>query len=137
MEGHVKMVTLYLTPNCVYCLKAKAWLEDHQIAYKERNILSEPITFEEIKKILRLTENGTDQIISKHSKAFRKLNGNIESLSLQELFQTIKGNPELLRTPLIVDEKKLQVGYNGEEIRRFMPRKNRTFQLREAQRMIH
>lgn len=137
MEGLVKMVTLYLTPSCVYCRKAKAWLEDHQITYKERNILSEPITIDEIKNILHLTEYGTDQIISKNSKAFKKLNGNIESLSLQELYKFIKDNPELLRTPLIIDEKKLQVGYNGEEIRRFMPRKSRIFQLREAQRMIN
>ncbi|PGY07376.1 transcriptional regulator SpxA [Bacillus sp. AFS031507] len=131
------MVTLYVTPSCVYCRKAKAWLEDHQIAYKERNILSEPITIDEIKEILRLTEYGTDEIISTHSKAFQKLNGNIESLSLQELYKFIKDNPELLRRPLIIDEKKLQVGYNEEEIRRFMPRENRTIQLREAQRMIN
>ncbi|MBV7509106.1 transcriptional regulator SpxA [Bacillus sp. sid0103] len=131
------MVTLYLTPSCVYCRKAKTWLENNQIAYKERNILSEPLTIDEIKKILRLTEYGTDEIISTHSKAFQKLNGNIESLSLQELYKFIKDNPELLRRPLIIDEKKLQVGYNEEEIRRFMPRENRTIQLREAQRMIN
>ncbi|QIZ09204.1 transcriptional regulator Spx [Priestia megaterium] len=131
------MVTLYLTPSCAYCRKAKAWLEDHQIAYKERNILSEPLSIDEIKKILHLTEYGTDQIISKHSKAFQKLNGNIESLSLQELYKIIKDNPELLRTPLIIDEKKLLVGYNEEEIRKFLPRKNRTFQLLEAQRIIN
>ncbi|MEY2195398.1 transcriptional regulator SpxA [Neobacillus sp. BF23-41] len=131
------MVTLYLTPSCVYCRKAIAWLEDHQIAYKERNILSEPLSIDEIKKILRLTEYGTDEIISTHSNAFKKLDGNIESISLQELYKLIKDNPELLRKPLIMDEKRLLVGYNEEEIRKFLPRKNRLFQLREAQRMIN
>ncbi|MEH7336594.1 transcriptional regulator SpxA [Neobacillus drentensis] len=128
---------LYLTPSCVYCRKAKAWLEDHQIAYKERNLLSEPLSINEFKRILRLTDYGTDEIISTTSKAYRNLKGNIESLSLQELYKLIKDNPELLRRPLIIDDKRLLVGYNEEEIRKFLPRKNRLFQLREAQRMIN
>jgi hypothetical protein len=46
-----------------------------------------------------------------------------------------KDNPGLLRIPLIIDEKRLQVGYNEEEIRKFLPRKYRLFQLLEAKRM--
>ena len=33
----------------------------------------------------------------------------------------------MLRRPIILDEKRLQVGYNEEEIRSFLPRKLRTF----------
>ena len=42
-----------------------------------------------------------------------------------------------VRRPIIIDEKRLQVGYNEDEIRRFLPRKVRTFQLREAQRLVN
>ena len=42
----------------------------------------------------------------------------------------------LLRRPIILDDKRLQVGYNEDEIRRFLPRKVRTFQLQEAQRLV-
>ncbi|HHQ0097690.1 TPA: transcriptional regulator Spx, partial [Listeria monocytogenes] len=35
------------------------------------------------------------------------------------------------------DEKRLQVGYNEDEIRRFLPRRVRTYQLREAQKMVN
>ena len=38
--------------------------------------------------------------------------------------------------PIILDVKRLQVGYNEDEIRRFLPRKVRTFQLQEAQRLV-
>ncbi len=131
------MVTLYSTPSCTSCRKAKSWLEKNQIAFTERNILSKPLTDDEIKNILRLTEDGTDEIISTKSKAFQKLNVNIESLSLPELYKIISDYPGLLRKPLIVDEKRLQVGFNDDEIRRFLPRKIRSFQLREAQRMIN
>ncbi|EFI82938.1 Regulatory protein spx [Listeria grayi] len=131
------MVTLYTSPSCTSCRKARAWLEEHEIPYKERNIFSEPLNLDEIKEILRMTEDGTDEIISTRSKTFQKLNVDLDSLPLQQLFELIQKNPGLLRRPIIIDEKRLQVGYNEDEIRRFLPRKVRTYQLREAQKMVN
>mgnify|MGYP001450375804 FL=1 len=131
------MVTLYTSPSCTSCRKAKAWLEEHNIPYRERNIFSEPLTLDEIKEILRMTEDGTDEIISTRSKVFQNLDVNIEQLPMKELFSLIQKNPGLLRRPIIIDEKRLQVGYNEDEIRRFLPRTVRTFQLKEAQRMVN
>jgi regulatory protein spx len=132
-----RMVTLYTSPSCTSCRKAKSWLEEHEIPYTERNIFSEPLSIEEIKEILRMTEDGTDEIISTRSKTFQKLDVNLDNMPLQDLFELIKANPGLLRRPIIIDEKRLQVGYNEDEIRRFLPRRVRTFQLREAQRMVN
>jgi regulatory protein spx len=123
------MVTVYTTPSCTSCRKAKAWLEEHQIDYIERNIIAYPLTVDEIKSILRLTEDGTDEIISTNSKRFQELNINIESLPLNEFYQLIMENPQMLRRPIIQDEKRLQVGYHEEEIRRFLPRKLRTYHM--------
>jgi regulatory protein spx len=131
------MVTLYTSPSCTSCRKAKSWLEEHDIPYTERNIFSEPLSMEEIKEILRMTEDGTDEIISTRSKTFQKLDVNLDTMPLQDLFKLIKENPGLLRRPIIIDEKRLQVGYNEDEIRRFLPRRVRTFQLREAQKMVN
>ncbi|PLR68964.1 MULTISPECIES: transcriptional regulator SpxA [Bacillaceae] len=131
------MVTLYTSPSCTSCRKAKAWLEEHEISYTERNIFSEPLSVDEIKEILRMTEDGTDEIISTRSKIFQKLNVNVETMPLQELYDLIQEHPGLLRRPIIIDEKRLQVGYNEDEIRRFLPRKVRTYQLREAQRLVN
>ena len=44
------MVTLYTSPSCTSCRKAKAWLEEHDIPYKERNIFSEPLSIERDKR---------------------------------------------------------------------------------------
>src|SRR5699024_10718115 len=131
------MVTLYTSPSCTSCRKAKSWLEEHDIPFKERNIFSESLTLDEIKEILCMTEDGTDEIISTRSKVFQKLDVDIEQLPLKDLCHLIQKNPGLLRRPIILDAKRLQVGYNEDEIRRFLPRKVRTFQLREAQRMVN
>lgn len=130
------MVKLYTSPSCTSCRKARAWLEENDIAYEERNIFSDPLSSDEIKDILRMTENGTEEIISTRSKAFQELDLNLEEIGLNELFDLIQTTPGLLRRPIIMDEKRLQVGYNEDEIRRFLPRKARKIELHEALRKM-
>ena len=128
------MVTLYTSPSCTSCRKAKAWLQENGIPFKERNIFSEPLNIDEIKNILRMTEDGTEDIISKRSKAYSKLNVDLDELPMKQLYKLISKNPGLLRRPIIVDEKRLQVGYNEDKIRRFLPRQVRELELAEAER---
>lgn len=130
------MVTLYTSPSCTSCRKARAWLEENNITYKERNIFSEPLKIDEIKSILRMTEDGTEEIISTRSKVFQELNVDLDDLPLNELFDLIQDNPGLLRRPIMVDEKRLQVGYNEDEIRRFLPREVRALELKQAQMIV-
>ncbi|MES9783556.1 transcriptional regulator SpxA, partial [Bacillus thuringiensis] len=121
------MVILYTTASCASCRKAKAWLEEHQIDYIEKNIVSNSMTVDELKSILRLTEEGATEIISTRSKTFQDLNINIEELSLNEFYTLIIEHPLMLRRPIMLDEKRLQIGFNEEEIRKFLPRSVRTF----------
>ena len=129
------MVDLYVSPSCTSCRKARAWLEKHDIPFKERNIFSEPLTNKEILKILRMTENGTEEIISTRSRAFQQLKINLDDLSIDQLLDLVEKNPSLLRRPIIMDDRRLQVGYNEDEIRRFLPRKVRRLELAEAQKI--
>ncbi len=129
------VVTLFTSPSCTSCRKAKAWLVENNIEFEERNIFSDPLTLEEIRNILSITEEGTEDIISFRSKTFQKLNIDIDTMSLQELYKVIQENPGMLRRPIIVDNKRLQVGYNEDEIRRFLPKSVRVKQLKEIKNM--
>lgn len=128
------MVTLYTSPSCTSCRKARAWLQEHDIPFTERNIFSDPLSVDEIKNILRMTEDGTEDIISKRSKAYQSLKVDLNALPMKVLYKLISENPGLLRRPIIMDDKRLQVGYNEDEIRRFLPRQVRELELAEAQR---
>ncbi|HBL2972493.1 TPA: transcriptional regulator Spx [Enterococcus faecium] len=129
------MLTLYTSPSCTSCRKARAWLQEHQIPFVERNIFSEPLNSSEVKAILQMTEDGTEEIISTRSKVFQKLNMDLDDLPLQELLELVQNNPGLLRRPIMIDDKRLQVGFNEDEIRRFLPRDVRQLELRQAQLM--
>ena len=66
------MITLFLSPSCTSCRKARAWLKKHDVPFKEHNIMTSPLSKQELTSILALTENGTDDIISTRSKIFQK-----------------------------------------------------------------
>ncbi|MFP3414674.1 transcriptional regulator SpxA [Bacillus sp. SIMBA_074] len=131
------MVILYTTASCGSCRKAKAWLEEYQINYIEKNIVSNSMTVDELKSILRLTEEGATEIISTRSKTFQELNINIEALSLNEFYKLIIEHPQMLRRPIMLDEKRLQIGFNEEEIRKFLPRSVRTVLNMELQKLAN
>ena len=77
------------------------------------------MTVDELKSMLRLTEEGATEIISTRSKTFQDLNINIDELSLNEFYKLIIEHPLMLRRPIMLDEKRLQIGFNDEEIRKF------------------
>lgn len=123
------------SPSCTSCRKAKAWLKEYDISFKERNIFANPLNKEEIMQVLRMTENGTEEIISTRSRTFQNLKINLDDLSIDQLIDLVEKNPSLLRRPIIMDDRRLQVGYNEDEIRRFLPRKVRRLELEEIQAM--
>ena len=129
------MDTLYTSPSCTSCRKARAWLKEHNIPYAERNIFSDPLSVDELKQILQMTEDGTEEIISTRSKVYQDLHVNIDDLSLKDLLDLVQRHPGLLRRPIIMDEKRLQVGYNEDEIRRFLPHEVRALELRRAREL--
>lgn len=115
------MVIIYTTPSCASCRKAKHWLEEHKIDYIEKNIFAVPLTKEDIRLMLKNTENGFEDIISTRSKYIIENNIDVDSLKVSELEKLIMENPSILRRPIIVEDNKLQVGYNEEDIRVFIP----------------
>ena len=119
------MIRIYTAPSCASCRKVKSRLKEHNIAYVEKNIFSTILRKEELRELLERSENGTDDIISKRSKVIKEGNVDLESMTVNELIQFIQDHPSVLKRPIIMDERRFQVGYNSEEIRAFIPRELR------------
>lgn len=128
-------VTIYTQSSCSSSRKAIKWLKENNITYSEKRITSQPLTLAEFKNILRMTEDGTDEIIATNSNDFKNLNVDIDQLSIQDLYNLIQQHPRMLRSPILLDEKRIQVGYNEMDIRRFIPRKVRAYELNAMQKL--
>src|SRR5690554_3372393 len=99
------MITIYTTPSCSSCRKAKKWLDDHRIPYSEKNIFNENITEDDINLMLQHSENGFEDIISTRSKIIRENDLDIEGMRTQELKKFILDNPSILKRPIMIDPK--------------------------------
>ena len=118
------MIKLFSSTNCSSSKKMKQWLITNKLEFEEISILENTLLKKDILRILSLTETGVEEIISKRSSAYKKLSKIID-FDVELIVQ----NQKLLRRPLVVDEHRLQVGYNEDDIRKFLPRKVRQLGL--------
>ena len=116
------MIKIYTISSCTSCKKAKTWLNAHQLPYKEQNLAKDPLSKEEILNILSKTENGIERIVSSKNRYAKALHCNIDDLSVNEVIDLIQENPRILKSPILIDDKRLQIGYKEDDIRAFLPR---------------
>lgn len=126
------MIKIYTVSSCTSCKKAKTWLTQHQLSYKEKNIGKDGITREELMAILSKTDNGVASIVSSKNRYAKSLGIDLEDLPLSEVVDIILENPRILKSPIMVDDKRLQVGYKEDDIRAFLPRSVRNVENAEA-----
>ena len=123
------MIVVYTSPGCASCRKVKQWLKDREMDFIEKNIFSFMLNETEIKHLLKRSENGTDDIISKRSKIIQQSKIDVEDMTTGELVHFIQQNPSVLRRPIIVSERNFLVGYDDEEIDVFIPPELRKFAI--------
>jgi len=119
------MIIIYTTPSCSSCRKAKKWLDDFRIKFDEKNIFNHSLTIEDVDHMLERAENGFDDIISTRSKVFKSQKLDVNEMRVSELKTFIIENPSVLKRPIMIEGTKMQVGYNDEEIRVFIPKRLR------------
>lgn len=115
------MIKIYTSPSCSSCRKVKKWFEEQSIPYEEKSIFSPSLNVDDLREILVKSENGSKDIISERSKIVQEKNVDFDDMKVSDLLSFIKTNPSVLKRPIIVDTNRIQVGYNDEEIRSFIP----------------
>lgn len=115
------MIKLYTSPSCSSCRKVKKYFKQYNIDYIEKNILTNPLSKDDIFKMLINSENGFEDIISTRSNIFKEKGKEIEKMKIHDLINFIIENPSVLKRPIIVTDYEIQVGYNDDDIELFLP----------------
>ena len=113
------MIKILVSPSCASCRKVRKWFDDNKIPYEMVNIFSDALKREDIKEAITKSENGTDDIISTRSKVFQDSGKNFDDMTVSELIDFVLANPSVLKRPIIIDDKNMQIGYDAEEIDAF------------------
>lgn len=100
--------------------KALEWFRSRNIKINVKTLKT--ITYEEITAILKLTEGGFNQIL-RRSQFINKRQFN--RLSFNEAVAWLLENTDLIRTPIIIDNKRVVIGMRDDEIEMFIPREQR------------
>lgn len=124
------MIKVYYLSNTNSGRTAMKWLEKHNLQYIDRRVTKKnPIEVREIKKILALAENGFDDLINSRTKKFQSLEIDENECSTEYLIEILIKNPSMIKLPIIIDEKKIVIGFNEREMRCFLSKEYRHSQL--------
>lgn len=123
------MVYLYFHTNDPSKRKAIAWFAAHDIKVVQRNLEKEPLKKKEVRQLLGLSLNGTDDLISKRSRDTKALNLDTRNITIDELTAAIQKSPRILKNPVIFDRHKLVTGFDQEKMGIFIPKNERRLEL--------
>lgn len=106
------------------------WFDEQGIVPEVRIV--DHILPSDIKQLLQLTEYGTEEILKRPSRLTAELKNKkaeLLELSFKEGIDFLVHHPDTLRTPIILDDNKYLIGFNSDEIRKFIPPTSRKVQL--------
>ena len=126
------MIVMYTSEGCSSCRKARKYLKDNDLSFIEKNINKEQLNEEEVRYLLRRSENGTDDLISQRSKIIKESDIDIDNMSTSDLVTFITENPTVLKRPIIIDDRDMQTGYDEDQISIFKRNNTRKQQLAHA-----
>lgn len=127
-------VKIYTTTSNSSSRKAVAYLKENDVDFVEKKLTKEFMTYKEFLEVLTLSENGSEDIISTDSMAYKEVvegKLNLDDITLKQLYELLQQYPRMMKYPVFHDGKNLQVGYNAEEIGYYRSKRNRKKEMEE------
>ncbi|MGG5252105.1 arsenate reductase family protein [Neobacillus sp. SM06] len=110
-------LTFYWYPKCGTCRKAKKWLDDLQLSYREIHIVENPPSREELKDLYKKSGLELKKFFNTSGLKYRELGlkDKIKTASDAELLDLLASDGMLIKRPLVTDGKNVTVGFREDE----------------------
>ncbi len=104
-------------PKCSTCQKAKKFLEDHNISYTTRNIVSANPTMDELQKWASISSKELKAFFNTSGNMYKelKLKDKLPTMSETDKLKTLASHGMLVKRPILVSEDFVLVGFKPEE----------------------
>lgn len=104
-------------PKCSTCQKAKKWLDEHEIEYKERHIVEDNPSYNELKKWHKMSGLSLKKFFNTSGLLYKEmqLKDKIPSMSDEEQFKLLSTNGMLVKRPIAIDGDTVLVGFKEAE----------------------
>lgn len=110
------MITYYGYPKCGTCRKAKKWLEENGVEFKEFHIVEQPPSKEEIESFYGKSGLELKKFFNTGGQKYRELGlkDKLKTMSEKEQIELLSTDGMLLKRPIVTDGEKVTVGFKEE-----------------------
>lgn len=125
-----KMIKIYYRGSCGSSKRTFSWFEKYNIEFQKQQISK--MTKADLMKLLILSEEGIQDIVKRPGKSSSYVREGLDfmmNLSFNEAIDFLLLHPYILQTPIIIDGNNHLIGYNEDEIRKFLPKEYRRYRL--------
>ena len=100
-------------PKCSTCKKAKKYLEEKNIEFIDRNIITETPTKEELTSWIEKHKIKIDKLYNTSGMKYRELNlkEKRQGMSFEEQLKLLSSDGMLLKRPILITEKSMLTGF--------------------------
>ena len=104
-------------PPCSTCKKAKAWLDDHGLAYENRHIKEQNPTYEELKDWQEKSGLPLKRFFNTSGLLYKSLNlkERLPEMSEEEQLRLLASDGMLVKRPILVADDRILVGFRESE----------------------
>ena len=111
----MKKIIFYSYLKCSTCRKAANWLDKKNFEYQLIDIVKEPPLFAYLNLALEQYSIDKKKIFNTRGKAFKSINLDIYSLTIQEICQLLLSDGKLIKRPFLIFGEKIILGFNESE----------------------
>ena len=111
------MLKFYQYTGCGTCRKAKQYLEQHDIDYKDIAIRDQPPTKSDLKAMLAVYDGEIKRLFNTSGQDYRalKIKDQIKTMTATEAINLLNSNGNLVKRPFVLDGKRGLVGFKVDE----------------------
>lgn len=104
-------------PKCSTCKKAKKWLEENNVEFVDRNIVTDTPTQEELTKWIERSGEDIKKWFNTSGLKYKELNlkDKLVDMSNEEKIELLASNRMLIKRPLLISDKDIFIGFKEEK----------------------
>lgn len=111
------MHKLYYYPQCSTCVKARRWLESHDIPFTLIHMVNNPPTNNELQVIHSLSQRPLKALFNVSGQSYRKgdFKTRLPTMTDAEKFTALANDGKLIKRPILVNESMALIGFKEAE----------------------
>ncbi|MCI9287611.1 MAG: arsenate reductase family protein [Clostridia bacterium] len=104
-------------PKCSTCKKAKKWLEENNVEFVDRNIVTDTPIQEELSKWIERSGQDIKKWFNTSGLKYKELNlkDRLVNMSNEEKIELLASDGMLIKRPLLISDKGIFTGFKKEK----------------------